>query len=84
MQRHHCKISKQNDNRQGKLREGNETIMRGEGRVEKGGNLRDMREWFLKVLFQGGFDTVFTQSNVKFDSSLPVILTIVASSLRLQ
>ena len=43
--------------------------MRGGGRVEKGGNLRDMREWFLKVLFQGGFDTVFTQSNVKFDSS---------------
>ena len=43
--------------------------MRGGGRVEKGGNLKEMREWFLKVFFQGGFDTVFTQSNVKFDSS---------------
>ena len=43
-----------------------------------------MREWFLKVFFHGGFDTVFTGSNVKFGSSLPVILTIVASSLRLQ
>ena len=43
--------------------------MREEGRVEKGGNLRDMREWLLKVFFQGGFDTVLTQSNVKFDSS---------------
>ena len=43
-----------------------------------------MREWFLKVFFHGGFDTVFTRSNVKFGSSLPVILTIVASSLRLQ
>ena len=58
--------------------------MRGGGRVEKGGNLKEMREWFLKVFFQGGFDTVFSQSKVKFGSSWPVILTIVASSLRLQ
>ena len=58
--------------------------MRGGGRVEKGGNLKEMCEWFLKVFFQGGFDTVFTQSKVKFGSSWPVILTIVASSLRLQ
>lgn len=44
--------------------------MRGGGRVEKGGNLKEIGERFLKVFFHGGFDTVFTRSNVKFGFQL--------------